>query len=160
MNSRRTFCRFLCRNAGVWVLLILCGCGGSTEKEFSRAAVTGEVTLDGQPLVEGIIRFVPIDGTPGPKTSVPIADGKFNADEEFGPVVGTHRIEIESTDDGGYAMDDEQALEELQKSKSRPQIHVVIVPAVYNTRSTLKETVRAESTNSYTFSLKTSKRRR
>src|SRR5262245_18100506 len=63
------------------------GCAdGSTHGD-----VRGEVTLDGVPLKEGVVRFVPVDGKT-PTASALIADGKF---AERVPVA-THRVEISS----------------------------------------------------------------
>lgn len=138
---------------------LIVGCGSGAAEGPPRADVRGVVTLDGQPLSKGVILFVPLEGTPGPKTSVPIADGKFSADESTGPVVGKHRIEIKSTDDGGYARDDETAIDRLKESRTR-RIDVVRVPAAFNANSRLTETVSEEGTNEFEFPLTTSRRRR
>ncbi|REJ72344.1 MAG: hypothetical protein DWQ34_04520 [Planctomycetota bacterium] len=133
------------------LLALLPGCAGPQTEALPRAGVRGTVTLDGAPLEEGIIRFVPIEETRGPKTSVPIAEGRFEVDEEFGPLVGSHRVEIESTDDGGYAADDEQALQRLLEN---PQsIEVVTIPSEYNRRSKLRADVTDEGPNEMTYQL-------
>ena len=139
-------------------LLLVCavGCNPSTPN-FPRAAVEGEVTFNGKPLEQGTVRFVPIDGTPGPKHAVQVKQGMFAASAEQGPVVGQHRIEIESTDNGGYAPDDEQALAELEHVRSR-SIRVLRVPEIYNTRSTLSETVAAEGPNHFVSELNSRRR--
>jgi len=138
-------------------VIVMAGCGGS-ENELPRAAVQGTVSLDGQPLAKGVVRFVPIEETTGPKTTLSITAGKFETEVETGPVLGRHRIEIESTDDGGYAQDDEAAMQELKKSGKR-KINVVRVPARYNTNSTLTESVSAQGPNEFQFTLTTNKRR-
>jgi hypothetical protein len=135
--------------------ILLAGCGGGDVVVLSRAAVEGTVSLDDQPLQEGVVRFVPTNGTPGPKTSVIVSAGRFSIDAEHGPVVGTHRIEIESTDDGGYAPDDEEALARLHASGSLV-IDVITVPDVYNRRSRLTETVTADGPNQFQFALSSS----
>lgn len=140
------------------VTIAISGCGGSDGNELPRAAVSGSVTLNGKPLQEGVIRFVPIEGTSGPKTSVSITEGRFSADADQGPVVGKHRIEIQSTDDGGYAMDDETVIQKLRESGIR-RIDVVRIPPQYNSHSTLTETVSAEGPNEFTFELVTGKHR-
>jgi hypothetical protein len=140
----RAFCLLL--------IATLFGCGGSDEDALTRASVEGSVLLDNQPLQAGVVRFVPIDGTPGPKTSVVVSAGRFSVDSDHGPVVGTHRIEIESTDNGGYAPDDEEALQRLEASGSL-QLDIVQVPAVYNDHSTLTETVTEDGDNQYEFTL-------
>lgn len=132
--------------------VLLAGCGVSDDDAPIRAAVEGTVTLDNQPLQEGIIRFVPTSGTTGPKTSVVVTDGRFSVDAENGPIVGIHRIEIESTDDGGFALDNEQALDQLHASGMR-RIEVVQIPTQYNRNSTLTENVTAEGPNQFQFTL-------
>lgn len=62
-----------------------------------------------------------------------------------------NRVEIESTDNGGYAMDDEQALADLKKS--RKKIRVIRIPAVYNQRSELTANVKAGKENQVEFTL-------
>lgn len=135
------------------ILSGLAGCG-SSNNEYPRAAVRGIVLLDGEPLPEGIIRFIPQGPDKGPKSSAEIRVGMFKVDEEYGPVVGSHRIEIESTDDGGYARDDEQALDRL-KAEGIKQIKVVKVPAIYNNRSQLTTSVTLDGPNDFTFELST-----
>jgi hypothetical protein len=134
----------------------MCGCGGK-EGELSRAAVRGTVQLNGVPLDEGVVRFVPAQGTRGPKTSVPVADGQFEVPDEFGPIVGTHRVEIESTD-GGYPRDDEHAIARL-KAQGRGRIHVVSIPPIYNSHSRLTAEIEAEGPNEFDFTLSTNLRR-
>jgi hypothetical protein len=135
----------------------LCSCGCSRERPGPlRVAVQGTVTLDGAPLAQGVVRFVPIEGTPGPKTTVFVTDGKFAADEAHGPVVGRHRIEIESTDDGGYPLDDETAPQRLREAGIK-RIDLIRVPEIYNSRSTLVEVVTEAGPNEFQFQLTTPK---
>ena len=52
-------------------LALLAGCGGPTP-----ADVSGTVLIDGTPLADGEILFVPADGKSGPDAG-PIKDGKY-----------------------------------------------------------------------------------
>ena len=108
------------------------GCGGRPDDEPVRASVSGMVTFDGEPLSEGVIRFIPTEGTTGPQVTGVISNGAFELPESHGPVVGTHRVEINSTDTGGLAMDDEEALVRLSSEKRRPRIKIVQIPPIYN----------------------------
>lgn len=155
MNSRFIFAMSCCALVGS---LFQSGCGRGQRDDFERTAVTGQVTLDGHPLEQGVVRFVPIEQTTGPKTTVTVTEGRFKAPESVGPLVGTHRIEIESTDMGGYAMDDENALRELRQSRVK-RIDVVTVPAVYNARSQLTETLVPDIENELIFKLESPARR-
>ncbi len=133
------WCGLIC----VGVIALIGGCQSATEKDWETAAVSGSVTVDGKPLEEGTIRFAPIGGTPGPKTSFDIRSGEFQSDAQHGPSVGTHRIEIESANDQKLAHDDEQALQELKgrhvRRRARP-----VVPVIYNTQSRLTATVKQD----------------
>lgn len=136
----------------VFCCLFLAGCGGGDEDAPVRAAVAGSVSLDNTPLRQGVIRFIPTGSTQGPKTSILITQGKFSAEGDYGPIVGTHRIEIESTDTAGLAIDDEEALQRLQSDPPQ-QLEVVEVPPSYNRQSTLTKTVTAEGPNRFEFTL-------
>lgn len=143
----------------VYGLLLACtllGCG--SQQATPTAAVSGTVTLDGKDLSSGVIRFVPIDGTPGKKTSISIDNGRFDTAAEWGPPTGNHRIEIESRDTGGFAMDDEEAIELLRKKGKRPT-NVIRVPAWYSQSSNLRENVLADRTNQFVFELHSRRRR-
>ncbi|PQO43802.1 hypothetical protein C5Y93_24275 [Blastopirellula marina] len=114
--------------------------------------------MDGKPLAEGVVYFIPTDGTTGPKSFAPIADGKFAAAGELSPIVGSHRIEIQSTDDGGLAFDDEEAMVEWVAQGRKP-LNRVVVPPIYNRNSVLTADVVADGPNEFKFEL-SSKRRR
>jgi hypothetical protein len=55
----------------------------------SKGTVSGTVTLDGQPLQSGLIRFVPVDGQT-PSAEATITDGEYSADVP----VGEKRVSI------------------------------------------------------------------
>lgn len=135
----------------VLVICLFSGCGGGPEGP-PRAAVKGNVMYDGQPLAKGTIVFAPIEQTVGPKVSSSITDGVFEIDDDVGPVVGRHRVEIRSADDGGYAMNDEEGLERLKNEKKR-RIQVVKLPPVYNETSKLVATINADEDNVLEFKL-------
>ena len=71
-------------------LLFLPACGGDGD----RAAVTGTVTLDGEPLEAGTIVFEPIEGTQSPAAGAPITKGAFEIARAGGPMAGTYRVKI------------------------------------------------------------------
>lgn len=151
--------KFASTTVSVVVCLFLCGvsgCGGGDS--LPRSAVSGKVTLDGNQLQAGRIRFVPIQDTPGQITSIEIKDGEFSASDAYGPTVGTHRIEIESTDTGGLAMDDEDAFERMRSEGIR-RVQVVKVPEWYSRTSRLQETVVADAPNEFVFMLSTKRKR-
>src|ERR1700759_1339838 len=65
----------------------LAGCGGTSGPQMYP--ISGEVTLDGVPLKEGAISFVPADGK-GLAAGGKIVDGKYTAKS----VPGAKRVEI------------------------------------------------------------------
>jgi hypothetical protein len=131
------------RLAGPVLFALALGLGCSGGGGFGD--VSGEVTLDDQPLDEGVVRFVPIDGKT-PTASALIAGGKFR---EKVPV-GSHRVEISAPKlPKGFAsskelkrgtVDEGTALEEL-------------IPRKYNADSELKADVKSGS-NTVRFDLK------
>ena len=131
-------------------VLLVTGCSRS---EIPRAAVSGYVTLDGQPLESGVVRFVPTGDTKGPAVSVTITDGLFDLQEFEGPVVGANRIEIEALHWLGFAMDDEAAFVAQVEGGQHPHPQNP-VPERYNRRSRRVVEVSSASED-FTFSLYT-----
>ncbi len=146
-NSRRVW-QPAC--AAVVLLAMLPLCGGC-DNGPPRAAVRGMVTLGGEPLKQGVIQFVPLDEGAGPKYSLPIVDGQFEAPAAAGPPAGNHRIEIQSTYNGGYAPDDEQAVAKIKAAGKR--LETVQVPRKYNRQSELKAELLATGVNELEFKL-------
>lgn len=136
MRFRRESTTFRCEWISVAVVLACAGCRSRVERDWQTAAVSGSVTVDGKPLAEGTVRFVPTGTTLGPKTTLEIHDGEFQADAEHGPSTGTHRIEIEYAADAKFAHDDEDALAELKGKRVKRGTHPIL-PAFYNTQSRL-----------------------
>ena len=73
------------------VLLFLCGCSGS---KADRGAIHGAVTLNGKPLEQGSILFMPMEGTRGTVAGAEIKDGRYQLSATTGPAVGWSRVEI------------------------------------------------------------------
>ena len=144
---------FYCVLGGVALLLNISGCGNS-EEQTPRAAVRGFVMLDDYPLEAGIIRFIPTGESKGFKTSATIIDGAFELDKSQGPPACLVRIEIESTDNGRVADDDELGFEQLKKMKSKKRKQKgETVPAAYNSRSTITEELSSEGVNELKYDL-------
>src|SRR5262249_56050848 len=95
-----------------------------------QAPVRGEVTPDGQPLQEGVIRFVPADGQT-PTADAAIAAGRFTATVP----PGDKRVEISAPKVLGkrkvYDTPDSPWVDEVAE----------LLPQQYNARSELKMTV-------------------
>lgn len=109
----------------VIVGLVLAAVGGCAS-ETTTGTVTGDVTLDGQPLKEGIIRFLPADGQ-SPTASATIADARFRATVPLGAM----RVEISAPKIVGKR--------KMYDTPGSPVVDVVaeLIPARYNVRSEL-----------------------
>jgi hypothetical protein len=102
----------------VLLVFLILGCGSGD----GAADVKGEVTLDGQPLTEGVIHFMPVDGK-SRTASTFVRDGRF----ETRVPLGKQRVEISCVKT--------QPLRPGQMPDSATGAE--IVPAKYNTKSEL-----------------------
>jgi hypothetical protein len=83
-------------------LVLVCGCAaGCSDGLPPRVPVAGKVTIDGQPVTFGSIRFVPTDG--GRLATAQIGkDGSFTLTAyklNDGCVPGTHRVAVYSVEE-------------------------------------------------------------
>jgi hypothetical protein len=132
-----------------FVLSVELGCASPEGPE--RVAVSGKVTIDGKALPAGVIRFIPTSSAQGPATAANIQNGVYELAEADGPILGTHRVEIEGTDYLGFAIDDEAAFAAtVQKRKPLPKNPV---PPIYNRQSTLSANVTADGPKEFNFEL-------
>lgn len=131
-------------------LPMLCGCGGGDG--VRRVPVTGMVTVDGTPLPKGKVVFTPVDGNASLFASAPVSAGRFEVPETFGPIPGRQRVEIISTDDGGYAPDDEAAMERWIAGGRKP-IRIVKIPRKYLEDGSLLAEVNDSGPNQFAFDL-------
>lgn len=115
---------------------VMCGCAGEPQGP-ERAHVAGFVSLDGAPLRSGEIRFIPTANTKGPAAVATVTDGAYELGTAEGPIVGSHRVEIDSSDPEG---DDDQAFA-AKVSRGEKPLDLVPIPTVYNRQSILKTEV-------------------
>jgi len=131
------FFRLTSRLAGVLLAgAVLNGCSGNPEGP-ERAHVAGFVSFDGAPLKSGEIRFIPAANTKGPAAVATVTDGAYELGTAEGPIVGSHRVEIDSSDPEG---DDDQAFAAKVARGEKP-LDLVPIPPVYNRQSILKAEV-------------------
>ena len=94
----------MARFCGICVLLATCfGCGNKGPR---RAAVSGHVTVDGRPIDEGVIQFLPVEGTVGPETGGVIDNGQYDIPQNRGAVVGKSRVELRASKKTGRKIQD------------------------------------------------------
>lgn len=108
--------------AAVWLLgfCLLIGCSGSK----THGTVNGTVTLDGEPLSEGTVRFVPTEGDSQTASAI-ITDGQFVAEVP----IGTVRMEYSAP----------KVMGKQSMIPGGPEVDIVgeLLPARYNLRSEL-----------------------
>ena len=121
-------------------LVLPIGCGGG-----NAAAVSGSVTLDGAPLDEATITFVPLTGGQRQAAWAPIAGGKYSIDSSNGLGTGQFRVEIRAVRSGGDKANPNEPT--LMTAKD-------IVPAKYNNHSELSAEIKP-GRNVANFELKT-----
>jgi len=74
-------------------VLLVSGCGSS---QTLGVGVSGDVTLDGAPLKDGTISFIPDAQTESPTAGATIEEGKYTIPRLGGPLPGKYRVEISS----------------------------------------------------------------
>ncbi|NLF71831.1 MAG: carboxypeptidase regulatory-like domain-containing protein [Candidatus Anammoximicrobium sp.] len=129
------------------LLVTSLGCGSGNP--LNRQAVSGNVTLDGQPLDQGTIELVPTSSEQGVLSGGMIADGSFQVAADKGLPPGTYTVRIYSTETSaaGAAPPAGADIAPAQPAKER-------IPARYNSQSELKAEVKDGESNTFTFDLK------
>jgi hypothetical protein len=122
------------------------GCG---KKGPHRAAVSGHVTLDGQPISQGVIQFLPTQGTTGPEAGGVITDGQYDIPQQRGPVVGKARVELRASKKTGR---------KIQDPTGRPGTltdeYKEMLPPDFNTNSSLVREIK-DDVNKLDFDIRT-----
>jgi hypothetical protein len=80
------------RAAWVATAAVCLGCLGCSGSE---KIVSGTVTFDGKKVDNGMIRFVPIEGTPGGAHAALIVQGDYRIDARGGLPIGKYRVVVE-----------------------------------------------------------------
>jgi hypothetical protein len=111
-------------------LLGFAGCAGSS----GQGTVKGTVTLDDQPLKEGVVRFVPVDGK-SQTASADIKDGKFTAAVPLGEMQVEFSAPKVVNRRKAYDTPDSPLVDEV----------IELLPARFNVKSQLRITVKKGS---------------
>jgi len=140
-ENMKTFASKLILVASIVSLVWMAGCGSSGPE---RHTVAGTVTLDGSPIEEGTITFVPIEGGNG--GSGEITDGAYKLEGNSGLVVAEYKVEV-------YAM--KKTGKKVPGAGPDGMIDeaISIIPPKFNANSSLKATV-VEGENTLDFDLK------
>lgn len=124
------------------VAMTLAGCGSAIDTG-GRKAVTGDVTLDGVPIVEGSIRFEPQSGTTA--TGAMIADGKYEIPADKGLLPGSYRVYINALE----PVEDNRSADDMMNNPGPPRKE--LIPAKYNKKSELTADVSESGPNKFDF---------
>ena len=129
----------LCSSMCLALIFLTHGCSDSAK----HGAISGTVTLDGQPLKTGIIRFDPVDGQSATADAT-ITDGKFTATVP----PGEKRVSITSPKVVGK--------KKMYDTPDSPIVDLTeeLLPVKYNSQSELKLTVTVGDQEPATFDLK------
>jgi hypothetical protein len=133
-------------------LVVAIGCSGSSDN-LPREAVSGTVTLDGQPLASGSISFNPPanagEGMTGGGSQ--IQNGKFSIPRDMGLVPGNYNVAI-------YASNKAEQTRPAQVGAGNPKNRAKdLIPAKYNTNTELKYEIKKGGGNDLTFTLESKK---
>lgn len=129
------------------LVAVLLGCGGEDD---GRREVTGTITLQGEPLDEGVIEFIPLEtevpGGAATQSGAVITAGAYKIPRESGLMAGTYRVLITAGDgktpaDGGLPGPTGNIV-----SKDR-------IPPEYNVDSKQQIKVTLEGPNVFDFSI-------
>ena len=123
-------------------VLILCfvltGCSGGGTDLPELTPVSGFITLQGKPLPGAQVTFVPQNGRPSNGTTD--SEGRYELYFKAGvpgAVAGKHTVQIT-----------------VEENMELPQNQQTVIPAKYNTRSTLEATITGAEPVTQSFDLK------
>lgn len=117
----------------LWVSVIVSmGCG----KKVERTAVSGVVSLDGEPVKDGQVSFEPAQGASGKMEFGIIADGKYSIPEQFGLAPGEYLVRITGNRATGKMAEPDAFTEASQENSL--EIMEQYIPPQFNTGSNLK----------------------
>jgi hypothetical protein len=120
--------------------LMAIGCSGDVGDDKPREPVSGTVTMDGQPLPDGVILFTPAGpaGEAIASATGKIANGEFSIPRIEGPVPGSYKVSISHTD-----QPEGRVKIELKKPGKKAAAGTKeLIPAKYNSQTTLKEEIK------------------
>jgi hypothetical protein len=131
------------------------GCSGSANNQ-DRLPISGTVTLDGVPLKTGYVVFEPKSGQPTQSGGM-IKDGKFEVPAADGAAPGTYSVAIFAGDESTQSNKYEPGTPEFEAAAMKISSKQ-LVPPRYNVNSELKEEVKADGENHFSFTLTSGKR--
>jgi hypothetical protein len=114
------------------LLVSLSGCGNKSE--LKRVEVKGTVLLNGEPLKDGLIRMIPVEGSKNPRSVAKVENGQFYIDNLGGVAAGTYQVEV-------LGFRTETTVEDGETVENRIQF----LPPEYNKKTKLTLTIPEDS---------------
>jgi hypothetical protein len=130
------------------------GCGGS-----NRAAVKGKITIDGVPLPEGTIDFVPVDKSTGNTAGARVEKGDYAIRAEQGLFPGEYQVQVRADRPTSKKVWDGMGDDRAPASKKTlvEQMESYI-PVRYNDRTELNAKIESGKVNVCDFDLQLGKK--
>lgn len=132
------------------LVALVAGCSGGGGK---HAAISGAVTLNGQPLASGTITFQSSSG--GLAAVGTITDGKYNIPGSEGPLPGHQTVRILAFRDGPQAAPAGVETSAPMSSQASQPVKEQYLPPEYNTASKLTANLVANKNENVDFKLET-----
>jgi hypothetical protein len=128
---------------------LACLCAAACSDPYAgRYAVSGTVTLAGQPLDAGAVVFEPLDGQ-GTQATAPVAAGSYRIPREQGLKAGRYRVRL-SAPDGKTTVNEEEA---GGPGGTANVTFADLIPPDWSTQSKHEVTVEAGGTNEFPFAV-------
>lgn len=122
-------------------LLLASGCGESDP--LNRQAVSGKITMDGEPLAEGTVEFTPVNN--GVPSGATVKDGVFTIPAEKGLPPGDYVVRVSAANPSGVT---------AEMPGESNLISAELIPERYNTKSELSFHVDENGSNVLDLNLK------
>ena len=120
--------RFAMRYIVIFMVVSIAGCGMD-----NRASVSGNVTLDGEPIESGVINFFPTGDNSGPTAGGVITNGSYEIKSARGVAIGSNQVVINSKQKTGRKI---QSLDRVDEEQAEA------IPPKYNDESILTHEIK------------------
>ena len=115
-------------------------------KRSETVAMSGAITLNAKPVPSGTLVLTPLEAGAGPSTGTSIENGRYDIAADRGPRRNKkYRVEISSIEtpnsNSGTGNIGEDQLAGLKASQGEQRVFAELIPAIYNSESTLEITV-------------------
>lgn len=124
---------------------VLAGC---SDEYGGRKQVTGNVTIKGQAIKEGIITFIPLDGQ-GTESGAPILNGKYKVPRNQGLKAGKYLVRMTAGDGKSPDADAEAGA----PGGSTNIVSVDLVPDDWSVKTKQQVEVKESGANNFDFSI-------